>query len=111
MEDSKGQKLLGEIKGVTLEQAGRARFPDAPTERGVKHIEELIHAVEEGYKACIIFVIKMKGVHSFSPNYDTHPEFGEALERARDAGVEIAAFDCIVEDNSIVIDQPVEVVL
>lgn len=110
-EDSCGTKLLGEVKGVTLEEDGKARFPDAPTERGVKHIEELISAVEQGYKACIVFVIKMKGVNSFEPNYDTHPEFGEALIRARDAGVEIIARDCIVEGEEIVLDGPVLVTL
>lgn len=110
-EDSMGNKLLGEIKGVTLEEGGKARFPDAPTERGVKHIDELIKAVEAGYKACIVFVIKMKGVQSFSPNYDTHPEFGEALARARDAGVEIIAMDCIVGENEIILDKNVEIML
>lgn len=110
-EDSNGTKLLGEVKGVTLEEDGKARFPDAPTERGVKHIEELISAVDQGCRACIVFVIKMKGVKSFSPNYDTHPEFGEALVRARDAGVEIIARDCIVQGEEVVLDAPVPVVL
>lgn len=110
-EDSCGSKLLGEVKGVTLEVDGNARFPDAPTERGVKHIEELISAVEQGYRACIVFVIKMKGVSSFSPNNDTHPEFGEALKKARDAGVEIIARDCIVSKDSIIMDKNVEIIL
>lgn len=110
-EDSMGNRLLGEIKGVTLEEGGKARFPDAPTERGVKHIEELIFAVREGYKACIIFVIKMKGVQSFTPNYETHAEFGEALARAQDAGVEIIAYDCLVNEDSIMLDSSIEVVL
>lgn len=110
-EDGEGNKLLGEVKGVTLESGGIARFPDAPTERGIKHIEELIKAAGEGYKACIVFVIKMKGVNSFSPNYDTHPEFGEALVRAQAAGVEIIARDCIVKEESIVLDAPVKVVV
>ncbi len=110
-EDSMGNKLLGEIKGVTLEEGGKARFPDAPTERGVKHIEELISAVEQGYKACIVFVIKLKGVESFSPNYETHSEFGKALVRARDAGVEIIARDCIVSKDSIILDKKVEIIL
>lgn len=108
-EDSDGNKLLGEVKGVTLEEGGIARFPDAPTERGIKHIEELIKAVGEGYKACIVFVIKMKGVDSFSPNYDTHPEFGEALKKARSAGVEIIARDCIVSENTLILDENVEI--
>lgn len=110
-EDSDGNKLLGEVKGVTLEADGIARFPDAPTERGVKHIEELIKAVEEGCKACIVFVIKMKGIQSFSPNYDTHPEFGEALKIAREAGVDILAYDCIVKEDGLVIDNQVDIIL
>lgn len=110
-EDSLGNKLLGEIKGVTLEDGGVAKFPDAPTERGVKHIEELIKATEEGYKTCIVFVIKMKGVNSFSPNYDTHPEFGEALARAKAAGVEVIAVDCLVTKDSLVIDSKMNVSL
>ncbi len=110
-EDSVGNKLLGEIKGVTLEENGKARFPDAPTERGVKHIEELIEAIKQGYRACIVFVIKMKGVQSFSPNYDTHPEFGEALVKARDAGVEIIARDCIVGENELILDKNIEICL
>lgn len=110
-EDSSGQKLLGEVKGVTLESDAKARFPDAPTERGVKHVEELVSAVKDGYKACIVFVIQMKGVNSFSPNYDTHREFGEALERARDAGVDIIACDCLIEEDSMTIDEQIEVIL
>lgn len=110
-EDSVGNKLLGEVKGVTLEEDGKARFPDAPTERGVKHIEELIKAVQQGYKACIVFVIKMKGVNSFSPNYDTHPEFGEALKAAQEVGVDILAYDCIVSEDNLVLDKRVSVIL
>jgi len=110
-EDSCGTKLLGEVKGVTLEEDRKARFPDAPTERGVKHIEELISAVEQGYKACIVFVIKMKGVNSFEPNHDTHPEFGEALKKARTAGVEIIAMDCMVSETELVLDKKVEISL
>ena len=96
---------------MTLEEGGIAKFPDAPTERGIKHIEELIKAVGEGYKTCIVFVIKMKGVHTFRPNYDTHPEFGEALKKARDAGVEVLAYDCIVAEDNLVIDGRVDVIL
>lgn len=110
-EDSLGNKMLGEVKGVTLEKGGAARFPDAPTERGIKHIEELINAVSEGYKACIVFVIQMKGVKSFSPNYETHPEFGVALKAAREAGVEVLAYDCIVAKDNLVIDSRVDIIL
>lgn len=98
-----------EVKGVTLEDDGIAMFPDAPTERGLKHVEGLIRCVREGYDAYIIFVIQMKGVRYFTPNYDTHPEFGYALERAYDKGVNILAYDCIVTESSIVLDQPVAI--
>lgn len=90
-----------EVKGVTLEQDGIARFPDAPTERGVKHIYELMDAIKEGYEAGILFVIQMKGILYFTPNDDTHAEFGEALRRAKKAGVAIMAIDCHVKEDEI----------
>ena len=71
-----GKKAFIEVKGVTLENNGIARFPDAPTERGVKHIRELSHCIEDGYEAWIFFIIQMGGVHCFAPNWSTHPEFG-----------------------------------
>ena len=98
-----------EVKGVTLEDDGIVLFPDAPTERGLKHVEGLIRCVEEGYDAYIIFVIQMKGVRYFTPNYDTHPKFGYALERAQEKGVNILAYDCTVTESSIVLDEPVEI--
>ena len=98
-----------EVKGVTLEEEGVARFPDAPTERGVKHVEELIRCREEGYRAGILFVIQMKGIRYLEPNDRTHPEFGEALRAAGNAGVEIRAVDCLVTPESIQADRPVEV--
>ena len=99
-----GQKHYIEVKGVTLEVDGVAKFPDAPTERGIKHIRELIEAKEQGYLASIIFVIQMKGVCKFMPNMDTHPAFGEVLKEARAAGVDILAVDCIVTRDSLVGD-------
>lgn len=104
-----GQKHYIEVKGVTLEVDGIARFPDAPTERGIKHIHELMKARSQGYLASIIFVIQMKGVHVFEPNRITHPEFAEALLMAVRAGVEILAFDCIVTENSLEGDSPIPV--
>ena len=101
------RKAFIEVKGVTLEDDGHARFPDAPTERGVKHINELIRAYEEGYDAFIIFVVQMEGVKDVSPNYDTHPQFGEALAKAQKAGVKILAYDCLVEPNSLDVKGPV----
>ena len=100
-----------EVKGVTLEENGLARFPDAPTERGVKHVRELCRCVEEGCRACVLFVIQMKGIRRFSPNWETHPEFGEALCKAAECGVEVRAVDCLVTPDSIRLDAPVEVCL
>ena len=97
-----------EVKGVTLEEDGHARFPDAPTERGIKHINELIRARSEGYLAYVIFVVQMKGMRDVSPNYDTHPEFGEALAKAAEAGVSILAYDCKVTPDSLTIDSQIE---
>ena len=104
-----GQKHYIEVKGVTLEVDGIARFPDAPTERGIKHIHELMKARSQGYLASIIFVIQMKGVYVFEPNRITHPEFAEALLMAVRAGVEILAFDCIVTENSLEGDSSIPV--
>ena len=100
-EDSTGEKALIEVKGVTLEQQGTALFPDAPTERGVRHIEELIRAKREGYGASILFVIQMKDVGLFRPNYITQPLFGHKLMEAECAGVEILAYDCMVSIDSL----------
>ena len=90
-----GQHFV-EVKGVTLEQDGRCRFPDAPTERGTRHLHELIRAVEEGYRATAFFVIQMADAEDFSPNDETDPAFGVALRQAAEAGVEIAAWCCRV---------------
>lgn len=107
--EKNGRKCYIEVKGVTLEKDGVALFPDAPTLRGLKHIEELIACRSEGYEACILFVIQMKGVHLFRPNLATQPEFGEALLRAKSAGVRILAYDCRVTEDSLVMDRPVTV--
>ncbi|MEQ2456066.1 DNA/RNA nuclease SfsA [Flavonifractor hominis] len=90
-----------EIKGVTLEENGHARFPDAPTERGVKHLEELIACRAEGYEAAVCFVLQMDGMVDFSPNDITHPAFGATLRRAAAAGVEIMARQCVVTPDSL----------
>ena len=94
---------------MTLEEDGTARFPDAPTERGVKHIRELMRCLDAGYEAYILFVIQMKGVHSFEPNDRTHPAFGEALREAAGKGVRILAYDCLVKPDEMTIDQRIEV--
>lgn len=108
LENAESRMFL-EVKGVTLEEDGIARFPDAPTLRGVKHIQELIRCREEGYRAGILFVIQMKGIRYLEPNDRTHPEFGEALRRADRAGVEILAVDCRVTPESILADARVDV--
>lgn len=105
--ETNDQKGFIEVKGVTLEGDGIALFPDAPTERGLKHIYELIEAKKEGYLAYIIFVIQMKGVKHFKPNIETHKEFGEALAMAKSQGVEVLAYDSIVTKDSIGINQKV----
>ena len=102
---------LVEVKGVTLEENGVVRFPDAPTERGVKHIHELQRAVREGLGATLFFVIQMHGVDRFSPNDATHPAFGAALREAAAWGVQVYAYDCLVTPDSLTIHQPVPVVL
>ena len=94
---------------MTLEVEGQARFPDAPTERGVKHVRELMGCVQEGYEAYLLFVIQMTGIQSFAPNWDTHPAFGSALQEAAQAGVQILAYDCQVRPDGIALHAPVPV--
>ena len=100
-----------EVKGVTLLRDGRAWFPDAPTLRGVKHLRGLIRAVEEGYEAAAVFVIAMKGARALRPNDETHPDFGQALREAAQAGVRLYAWDCRVTEHTLAIDAPVPVEL
>ncbi len=88
----------------------QARFPDAPTERGVKHVEELTKALKDGYESYILFVIQMKGIRYFTPNIHTHPEFAEALKKAKKAGVKILAYDCEVKEDEIRLSSSVPVV-
>jgi sugar fermentation stimulation protein A len=107
--ETKEKKIFMEVKGVTLEENSVVRFPDAPTERGVKHINELCDCMKEGYEAYIIFVIQMKEVSYFEPNDETHKEFGEALRRAKKLGVNIIAVDCEIKEDSIEIADYVEV--
>mgnify|MGYP004467419403 FL=1 len=102
---------LVEVKGVTLESGGHARFPDAPTERGVKHLRELMRAVEQGHRATAFFVVQMAQVTDFAPNDDTHPAFGAALRQAAAAGVQVVAYACRVTPDTMSIDRPVPVIL
>lgn len=107
--ESPERKAFIEVKGVTLEEDNIVRFPDAPTLRGVKHVEELIRCTEEGYEAYLLFVIQMKDVKCFQPNWKTHPEFGEALCRAERAGVKLLAYDCEVTEDSMEIRDAVPI--
>jgi len=111
VEDEEGNKAYIEVKGVTLEDDGIVRFPDAPTERGVKHLRELCHALDRGFAAFLIFVIQMKGAFRFEPNDETHPAFGEALREAHGKGVVILAYDCKVTPDSILIGEQVPIKL
>lgn len=99
--ESSEKRGFVEVKGVTLEEDGVVLFPDAPTQRGIKHLEELVAAKAAGYDAAVCFVIQMEGVKCFRPNDRTHPEFGAALRKAAQAGVEILAVDCTVERDSL----------
>ncbi len=111
IESASGRKAFIEVKGVTLEQDNVAAFPDAPSERALKHVEELIEARKQGYEAYLIFVVQMKAVSRVVPNYNTQPAFGEALGRARSAGVRIMAYDCLVQADSLTIHEKVPVVV
>lgn len=99
--EKSGKKCLMEVKGVTLEREGIAYFPDAPTQRGVKHIRELMSAVEQGYECWLTFVVQMPGIRKVRPNDATHPQFGEALREAAVAGVHVAVMECEVAPDSL----------
>ena len=101
LENTDHEKILMEVKGCTLEVDGQGYFPDAPTERGVKHLRELAAAQQAGYKCYLTFVIQVPGVVFVMPNNKTHPEFGQALEEAKAAGVEVLYLQCDVKDNEL----------
>lgn len=105
------RKAFVEVKGVTLEENGVALFPDAPTERGVKHLRELCRAVEAGYEAYLLLVIQMKDIRLFRPNAATHPAFADSLREAAGQGVHILAMDCLVTPEGMTVDKPVTVQL
>lgn len=116
LENNVEKEAFIEVKGVTLENDGVASFPDAPTQRGCKHINELIDAQKNGYRAVLLLVIQMKGIKYFTPNKITDPEFAKNVKRAARAGVEVIAVDCRIElekDNSFLmeIDDFIEVKL
>ena len=109
--EADGRRIFAEVKGVTLEENGVVLFPDAPTERGVKHVWELIDAKENGYDAYIFFVIQMEKCRYFTPNEKMHPEFAEALRIASDKGVKIRALNCRVTEDEMEIIGDVEIKL
>ena len=102
--ETEAKKMFIEVKGVTLEEKGVVMFPDAPTERGVKHVQELCHCLEQGYEAAIVFVVQMSGSRYFTPNRRTHAAFAEALERAEACGVRMLALSCEVTPESLAIN-------
>ena len=102
--ETEAKKMFIEVKGVTLEEKGVVMFPDAPTERGVKHVQELCHCLEQGYEAAIVFVVQMSGMRYFTPNRRTHAAFAEALERAEACGVRMLALSCEVTSESLAIN-------
>lgn len=107
--ESPGHRLFAEVKGVTLEDDGVMRFPDAPTERGVKHLEGLARCVQEGYEAWAVFVIQTENVRWMEPNRRTHSAFADALRQAAQAGVHLLALDCHTEPDRLEIRRPVEI--
>ena len=109
--EAKDRKAFLEVKGVTLEEHGIVRFPDAPTQRGARHIHELIKCQEEGYDAYLLFVIQMEGVKYFSPNSQTQPEFATALLEAQAAGVKLLAYDCHITPDTMIILNKVKIIL
>jgi sugar fermentation stimulation protein A len=104
-----GRPVLVEVKGCTLENDGFARFPDAPTERGLKHVRELTALAGKGYRCCVLIVLQFKGARAFGPNWATQPAFGEALAAAAAAGVAVRAMDCIVTPEAMALDAPVPI--
>ena len=109
--ESGREKGFIEIKGVTLEEKGICMFPDAPTERGTKHVLEMIEAVKEGYIGILFFLVQMKGPKLFQLNWQMDPVFSEAVNAAKEKGVQVIAYDSVVVENNIQIGDPVEILL
>lgn len=107
--ESESQRGFIEVKGVTLEVNGISMFPDAPTERGTKHVFQLVEAVKEGYKGVVLFLIQMKGPTIFRPNWEMDISFSQAIKFAYDNGIKVLAYDSIVTENSIVLNEQIEI--
>jgi sugar fermentation stimulation protein A len=108
--ESGSRRILAEVKGVTLENDGIAIFPDAPTERGLKHVRELEHSISKGFEPYLVFLVQMSGMKHFSPNYEMQEEFGTEVEKAAEAGVKVVAYGCIVSEDSLTLGEPVPVI-
>ena len=111
IETGDGRKIFMEVKGVTLEQENVVLFPDAPTERGIKHLKELVSCIAQGYEAYVLFVVQMERVKYFTPNDKTHPAFGQALREAAKLGVQVQAVDCIVTEDTVIPNREVMIKL
>lgn len=107
--EANGKKILIEVKGVTLENNGVVSFPDAPTERGIKHLNELTDALENGYEAYVFFIIQMENCKYFTPNSETHKEFADVLKIAQNKGVTVKALNCTVTPESLDIKDFIDV--
>ena len=108
--ENRKEKIFVEVKGVTLEKDGVVLFPDAPTLRGVKHLNGLIRWSNEGNRAMVLFIVQMNSVKYFTPNKETHPEFAEALLMAKEQGVEVIAVDCEVGEASLTCGKEIEII-
>ncbi len=109
--EADNKKIFAEVKGVTLEENNVVMFPDAPTERGLKHIKELVDCVNDGYEAYVVFIVQMKDVLYFTPNNLTHKAFGDTLKMAARKGVKIIALDCEITKNSMTAQDLVDVII
>ena len=107
--ETNDKKIFVEVKGVTLEEEGLAKFPDAPTERGIKHIKELAECIKEGYEAYIFFIVQIPGIKHFTPNAEMHPEFADELIKAEQLGVNVKAVNCNVLPDTLEINDFVKV--
>ncbi len=109
--EGNNKKYFIEVKGVTLEENNVVMFPDAPTVRGVKHINELVKCIDDGYEAYIIFVVQMENADYFTPNVKTHKEFADALKKAQKKGVNVVCMDCVVKEDELKINNFVQIKL
>jgi len=109
--EAEGRKIFVEVKGATKENDGVMSFPDAPTERGIKHVNELCECVEDGYEAYVFFVVQTENVKYFTPDREIHSAFADALAVAKKKGVKIKCVDCFATENSLKIKNFVDVII